>query len=305
MLAGIYPIVPTPFDKTGAVDAHSVRTLSAFMMGRGAKGLAILGVMGEVDRLTDAEREQVIRGFREALPRTHALVVGVFANGTDAAVDACRRAIDLGADALMVGPLPVQSDAVIFDYYERLGAAVSVPIVVHDYPPATRVIMSPAFLARLHKEIERVQYVKLEDAPTGPKIDAVRRLAGESFGIFGAYGGLYALEELERGACGIMTGFVYQDLLVRLYTLQRAGQIQEATELFYAILPLIRFEFQPGLGVSLRKEILVRLGAIRDATVRHPGASADATTLQQLERIEEYLEVRGYLTRRAANTPAR
>ena len=30
-----------------------------------------------------------------------------------------------------------------------------------------------------------------------------------------------------------MTGFVYQDLLVRLYTLQRAGQMQEATELFY------------------------------------------------------------------------
>ena len=81
--------------------------------------------------------------------------------------------------------------------------------------------------------------------------------------------------------------------------------MQEATKLLYAILPLIRFEFQPGPGVSLRKAILVRLGAIRDATVRHPGASADQTTLEELERIEEYLEVRGYLTRRAADTPAR
>jgi len=305
MLAGIYPIVPTPFDETGAVDEGSIRTLSAFMMERGAAGLAILGVMGEVDRLTDAERELVTRRFREALPRTHPLVVGVLAGGTDAAVDACRRAVDLGADALMVGPLPVQSDEVIFDYYERIGAAVSVPIIVHDYPPATRVILTPALLARLHKEIARVQYVKLEDAPTGPKIDAVRSLAGPSCGIFGAYGGLYALEELERGACGIMTGFVYQDLLVRIYTLHRAGQIQEALELFYAILPLIRFEFQPGLGVSLRKAILARLGAIRSASVRHPTASADAATLRQLERIEEYLEARGYLTRRAAKTSTR
>jgi len=305
MLAGIYPIVPTPFDEQGAVDAHSIRTLSTFMVDRGVNGLAILGVMGEVDRLTDAEREQVVRQFREALPRTHTLIAGVFANGTDAAVHACRRAIDLGADALLVGPPPVQSDGVLFDYYQRIGAAVGVPIIAHDYPPATRVLLSPALLARLHREIERVQYVKLEDAPTGPKIDQVRSLAGESLGIFGAYGGMYALEELERGACGIMTGFVYQDLLVRLYALHRAGHMRQAAELFYGILPLIRFEFQPGLGVSLRKATLARLGAIRSATVRHSGASADATTLRQLERIEEFLEARGYLTRSAAKTPAR
>jgi len=305
MLAGIYPIVPTPFDAQGAVDEHSIRSLTAFMVEREVQGLAVLGVMGEVDRLTDVEREQVIRQFREALPRTRTLVAGVFASGTDAAIHEGRRAIELGADALLVGPPPVQSDAVLFDFYQRVGAAVSVPIIVHDYPPAARVILSPALLVRLHQEIPRVQYVKLEDAPTGPKIDQVRSLAGESFGIFGAYGGLYALEELERGACGIMTGFVYQDLLVRLYTLHRAGQGQQAAELFYAMLPLIRFEFQPGIGISLRKTLLVRLGAIRSATVRHPGATADATTLRQLERIEAFLEARGYLTQPAAKTPTR
>ncbi len=48
-----------------------------------------------------------------------------------------------------------------------------------------------------------------------------------------------------------------------------------------------------------------RLGAIRSASVRHPTASADAATLRQLERIEEYLEARGYLTRRAAKTSTR
>lgn len=305
MLGGIYPIVPTPFDAQGTVDDHSIRTMTAFMLERGVNGLAILGVMGEIDRLTDAEREHVIRRFREVVPRTHALVVGVFANGTDAAIHACRRAVDLGADALQVGPLPVQSDTVIFDYYQRIGAAVGVPIIVHDYPPATQVVLSPALIARLHKEIERVEYLKLEDPPTGPKIDRVRSLAGESLGIFGAYGGMYALEELERGVRGIMTGFVYQDLLVRLYTLHRAGQAREAAELFYGILPLIRFEFQPGLGVSLRKEILARLGAIRFATVRHPGSTADATTLRQLERIEDYLAARGFLNRTTARTRGR
>lgn len=126
-------------------------------------------------------------------------------------------------------------------------------------------------------------------------MERVRSLAGDGFGIFGALGGLYALEELERGAVGIMTGFAYPELLVRLYRLFRDGDVAGAANLFYGILPLIRFEFQPGLGVSLRKELLVRRGVIRTATVRHPGAPADPVTLRQLDRIVEHLAARGYL----------
>lgn len=295
MLAGIYPIVPTPFDEQGKVDIESIATLTEFMVGCDVDGLAILGVMGESDRLTDAEREDVVRAFRRALPAGRALVVGAGAQGTDAAVQACRRAVDLGADALLVGPPRVQQDAVLFEYYARIARAVAAPIVVHDYPPATGVLLSPALLARLHTELEPVQYVKLEDAPTGPKMDRVRSLAGDRFGIFGALGGLYALEELDRGAVGIMTGFAFPELLVRLYCLHRSGERAAAADLFFGILPLVRFEFQPALGTSLRKEILVRRGAIRTAAVRHPGGPADPVTLHQLDRILDHLAARGYV----------
>lgn len=297
MLAGIYPIVPTPFDEQGAVDVDSIGTMTEFMVGLGVHGVAILGVMGEADRLTDQERDRVIQAFRAALPHGRALVVGAGAPGTDAAIDACRRALELGADALLVAPPRIQNDGVLFGYYERISRAVPAPIVIHDYPPSTGVLLSPELLARLYKELDRVEYVKLEDPPTGPKMERVRTLAGEKFGIFGALGGLYALEELERGAVGLMTGFAYPELLVRLYTLYREGKIGEAAEVFYTILPLIRFEFQPGVGLSLRKTILVRRGAIRTATVRHPGTPADPVTLSQLERIVEYLAARGYLER--------
>lgn len=295
MLAGIFPIVPTPFDERGAIDVESIGTMTTFMAGCGVDGLAVLGVMGEAERLTEAERDRVVEAFREALPPDRALVVGAGAAGTDAAIHTCARARELGADALLVGPPRIQNDTVLFGYYERIARAVAAPIVVHDYPPATGVILSPALLARLYRELERVQYVKLEDPPTGPKMEQVRSLAGDGFGIFGALGGLYALEELERGAIGIMTGFAYPELLVRLYRLYRAGEVAQAATLFYEILPLVRFEFQPGVGVSLRKTILVRRGAIRTATVRHPGPAADPVTLRQLDRILEHLAARRYL----------
>jgi 2-keto-3-deoxy-L-arabinonate dehydratase len=48
-------------------------------------------------------------------------------------------------------------------------------------------------------------------------------------------------------------------------------------------LPLIRFQLQPGLGVSAMKHNLVAAGIIRSARVRHPTASLDADSLKELE----------------------
>lgn len=89
MLAGVYLIVPTPFDADGAIDVESMRTMTALMVDREIDGLSILGVMGEAERLTKSERDQVVAAFREALPRDRALVVGAGAAGTDLAIQAC------------------------------------------------------------------------------------------------------------------------------------------------------------------------------------------------------------------------
>lgn len=293
-LAGIYPIVPTPFDESGRIDVDSIQRLASFMADRGVQGLAILGVMGEAPKLNDAEREEVIEAFRTTLPEGLDLVVGVRAAGTDPAVDAARTAQQLGAGALLVGPPPVQNDDAIFTYYRRVAEAVDVPLVIHDYPASTGILMSPGLIARLHREIEGILYIKLEDPPTGPKMDRIRQLAGESLDVFGALGGMYAFEELERGAVGIMTGFAYPEMLVEIYQRFQNGDVDGAATVFYDVLPLIRFEFQPGLGVSLRKHILVRRGVFRTATVRHPGAQADTKTLDHLNRILEHLRRRGY-----------
>lgn len=295
-LHGIHPIVPTPFTADGAVDLESIASLTRFMLQAGVDGLAILGVMGEADKLSEGERERVIAAFRAALPAQKNLVVGTGAPGTDVAIAFSRRAVELGADALLVAPPPVQNDQTLFAYYERLARAVTVPIVLHDYPATTGITMSAELIARLANEVERIDYVKLEDPPTGPKIGRIRELARPGFQILGALGGLYALEELGRGAVGIMTGFAYPELLVALYRAHLAGDAAEAERIFFGMLPLVRFEFQPKLGVSLRKHIFVRRGAIATATVRHPGAQADPQTLRDLERIEGYLRAQGLLT---------
>jgi 4-hydroxy-tetrahydrodipicolinate synthase len=48
------------------------------------------------------------------------------------------------------------------------------------------------------------------------------------------------------------------------------------------ILPLLRFELQPGMGVSAMKHNLVAEGILKSAAVRHPTAALDALSLAEL-----------------------
>lgn len=293
-LAGIYPVVPTPFDRAAQIDTQSIQRLASFLGKRGVQGAAILGVMGEAHKLSESEQERVIDAFRVHLPDGLELIVGVRAAGTDIAVHMARTAAKYSPGALLVGPPPVQNDDVIFAYYQRISDAVDVPLIVHDYPTSTGIMLSPALIAQLYQQLETVEYIKLEDPPTGLKIDRVRKLAGDGLGIFGALGGAYAFEELDRGAIGIMTGFAYPEFLVDIYRRYQQGDVDGAAEVFYDAVALIRFEFQPGLGVSLRKNILVKRGVFDTAVVRHPGTQADAKTLEHLDRILNHLRSRGY-----------
>ena len=65
---------------------------------------------------------------------------------------------------------------------------------------------------------------------------------------------------------------------MRIVKLFRAGQVDEAAEVFYRSVPLMRFEFQEGIGMAIRKEVLHRRGALASPATRAPAAALDATT---------------------------
>ena len=108
--------------------------------------------------------------------------------------------------------------------------------------------------------------------------------------IFGGLGGVFLLEELMAGATGAMTGFAYPEILVQIVRLYRAGQIDEAAAIFYRSVPLMRFEFQDGIGMAIRKEVLRRRGALTAAATRAPAAGLDATTRAALDRVLAWTE---------------
>ena len=96
--------------------------------------------------------------------------------------------------------------------------------------------------------------------------------------IFGGLGGVFLLEELIAGATGAMTGFAFPEILVRIVTLYRAGEVDAAADVFYRAVPLMRFEFQEGIGMAIRKEVLRRRGALASAATRRQPPASTRTT---------------------------
>lgn len=288
-LEGVYPILNTTFRDDGSLDLDSQARLVRHLLEAGAHGIGLFGNAGEGYTLRADERRAILKLVCGEVRGRVPLVVSSGHTGTDAAVDRSKEAEDLGADALMVlPPYYMKTDADgLMHYFESISRAVSLPIMVQDAPLTSQVTMPAALLARIGREIERVRYAKVEAPPTPPKVTAVINAGGPV--VFGGLNGQFMIEEMGRGARGMMPGSDMTALYVEIWNRMESGDRMGAFRLFTQILPLIRFELQPGLGVSAMKHNLVAAGVIRSARVRHPTASLDRDGLRELTFLRDFV----------------
>lgn len=285
---GVYSILPTAFTESGDLDEDSQRRVVDLFIDKGANGLTALGVTGEVARLDEHERGKVLDVVVKQAAGRVPIIAGTSAEGTRTCITYTRQAKDLGASAVMVSPprMPKLNSAAVVAHYRALADAVDLPIIVQDYPPIAGFAMEPALLARIAKEIPSARTIKLEDPPTPFKTARILEAAGDTrVQIFGGLGGVFLLEELISGATGAMTGFAFPEILARIMTHWNAGEHDAAADVFYRAVPLMRFEFQEGIGMAIRKEVLRRRGALSSAATRAPAGSLDAPTRQALDRV--------------------
>ncbi len=289
---GIFPIVLTPFDEHYEIDEPSQLALVNYLIDCGVHGLAIFGNASEGYALSEAEKGRllplIIREVRGRVP----VFVSTGHTGTHVAVQLSKAAQAAGADGLMILPpyflKPSAED--LFGYYRAISDAVSIPIMIQDAPLLTGVNIGAAQLARLAKECANVRYAKVEAPPTALKVTEVKQACGDGLVIFGGLNGHFLLEELQRGARGTMPGSDLMSMFVRVWNDYEAGRIKEARAEFNRHLPLIRFELQPGLGVSAMKQNLKAQGVIRHATARPPTRSLDPRGVEELQVIVRDLQ---------------
>jgi 4-hydroxy-tetrahydrodipicolinate synthase len=289
---GIFPIAITPFDNHYEVDEASQLALINYLIDCGVQGLAIFGNASEGYALSESEKAWLMPLVIKEVGGRVPVFVSTGHTGTHVAVQISKAAEEAGADGLMILPpyflKPAAED--LFGYYKAISDAVSIPIMIQDAPLLTGVNIGAAQMARLAKECANVKLAKVEAPPTVLKVTEVKQACGAALTIFGGLNGHFFLEELQRGARGTMPGSDLMPMFVKVWNLYEAGNYKEARAAFNRHLPLIRFELQPGLGVSAMKHNLQAQGIIRHATVRPPTRALDPVGVEELQQIVQDLQ---------------
>ena len=294
---GVFPIAATPFSEDGSVDFESIDSLVDFYLESGAHGLTILGMMGEAHKLSDVESTEVIGRFMRRIDRRVPVVVGVSSPSMLKIADLSKTAMDEGCAGVMITPMSgLKTEAQVLGYFDAVFDALGpeIPVCLQDYPTVTGVHLSNETLLKLIDDHPSIVMLKHEDFPGLRKLTEVRRHGdrpdARGISILVANAGLYYPIEMRRGADGVMTGFAFPDMLVKVYDLFASGEADAAEDLYDLYLPLLRYEYQPGIGLALRKEILCRRGAIRCTATRSPGPALNRDEHAELTVLMDRLQ---------------
>lgn len=291
---GLYPVAPTIFDERGALDLEGQRRAVDFMIDAGSEGICILANWSEQFALTDEERDLLMHRILEHIAGRVPVIVTTTHFATAACAERSRRAQQAGAAMVMVMP-PYHGATIrvaepgIFDFFQRLSDAISIPIMIQDAPVAGTPLPA-AFLARMAREIEHVAYFKIEVPQAAAKLRTLIELGGDAvIGPWDGEEGITLMADLDAGATGAMTGGGYPDGFRPILEAHRSGDRAKAAAAYARWLPLINFENRQ-CGLVAAKLLMQQGGIVASAATRHPLPPLHPETRAQLIEIARTLD---------------
>jgi len=271
---GVFPVAPTVFDASGALDLDGQRRAIDFMIDAGSHGICILANFSEQFVLTDAERETVMHAVLDHVAGRVPVIVTTTHFATQVCAERSRRAEAAGAAMVMVMP-PYHGatirvpDLGVYDFFRGVSDAIAIPIMIQDAPVAGTPL-SAAFLARMAREIEHVSYFKIETPGAAGKLRELIAQGGDA--VVGPWDGEEAITlmaDLDAGATGAMTGGAYPDGIRQITDAFAAGRRSEALDAYARWLPLINHENRQ-CGLLACKALMAEGGIIAHETARLP-----------------------------------
>ena len=271
---GVFPVAPTVFDARGELDLEGQKRCVDFMIDAGSDGICILANWSEQFVLTDAERERVMDCVLAHAAGRVPVIVTTTHFATEVCAERSRRAEAAGAAMVMVMP-PYHGATIrvpelgIYDFFQRVSDAISIPIMIQDAPVSGTALSAP-FLARMAREIANVSYFKIEVPQAANKLRAlIAEGGGAVIGPWDGEEGITLLADLHAGATGAMTGAGYPDGIRPIVDAHFAGDRQAAAAAYARWLPLINFENRQ-CGLIAAKVLMEEGGVIHCGATRHP-----------------------------------
>ena len=293
-VGGIVAIPVTPFDEQLNVDELSLRHQVEFVIKSGVNGVLANVNVSEWYTLSDEERARTAEIIVGEVAAQLPVFIGVTAQSTNSTIGLARHAEKIGASGVNAMPPPhlQLNEEGCAAFYAQLCRAIDIPVVLQNYYPPLGTQMSTRAIASCAVGLDNLLYIKEETPPEPVKISALlSALEGTRAvdGVFGGQGGVYLLDELQRGATGNMPACHIADALVGVWNVWDRGDRAEAARLHARLLPMLVFERCYG-GVPVYKAVLVHRGVIRYAGTRAGANDLDDPADRQLRTIISGIE---------------
>jgi 4-hydroxy-tetrahydrodipicolinate synthase len=291
----IVALIPTPLNEDGQLDETGLRRVIDFELENGCNGVGVLAAIGEAYLFDRAGWSAVIKVAVKHINGHAPLMVGCPAMGTFPAIELCKEAEQLGADAILAfNPLGFRPFTIneLIKHYTAIAAAVKIPIA-----PYSR-LEEHIPLEVLKKLVDdgRIAYMKYAWKNHAALQEAVATMGDRLFIFCGA--DTFTLRYLLLGCKGVLTATaaMLPKEHVKLLSMVRAGDI-EGSRAYYNenITPWNDIGFYDmNVWHSLHKMALYSMGLISSPAVLVPQASAAPW---QMEEVRWLLKHQGKLKR--------
>jgi 4-hydroxy-tetrahydrodipicolinate synthase len=133
---GVFPYLVSPIDSSGEVKADVLARLCDDLINAGVHGLTPLGSTGEFAYLSWSQRKRIVEVVLGAARGRVPVVAGVASTTIADGVAQAREFEVLGCQgilAILEAYFPI-SDEGIFEYFNAIAGAVSLPVVLYTNP---------------------------------------------------------------------------------------------------------------------------------------------------------------------------
>jgi 4-hydroxy-tetrahydrodipicolinate synthase len=236
-LAGVFPIVQTPFTADNKLDGKTLAEEIRFLDRTGVQGVVWPQLASEYSELTMEERfagmEVVASTGKNLKP---AVVLGVQGPDIATALRYVKHAESLAPDALIaLPPRDAKDKTKVLEYYKAIGQNCGRPLFAQTIGD-----MSVDFVMQMIAEVPNLHFIKDEAGQTLPRISEYRRKSTPRLrGVFTGGHGKTMLDELARGAKGTMPGAPFADLYVHVWNAWQQGDKAKAMDAFAKTMLLV------------------------------------------------------------------
>lgn len=286
---GIYPMLYAFFRDNGDLRTDPFLQQVDITLASNATGIAILGLATEVSKLTVEERCQTVHQVASRINSKKPLLVTVYGNSPAEQISFATKALDLGADALILQP-PANnlSDTALKRFFSEIINSMDCPVGIQNAPEFLGFGLSDSSLIALANEHSNFTLAKLEC--TSVALQPVAQALSTKAMVFNGRCGLELPDNLRAGASGLIPGFEAVDKTSDIYSSYTSGDTINADQKYQTLLPALCFMMQgiPHLLTYGKMLAATRMG-IAIGGVRQPALAATDFGIACIERFANQL----------------